>query len=115
MRGWARNLPLTCGVYYRKHSNVSSRLWFWPMYHLFAKLAGTKAESPVTRTFLTSPAKVTGEALVEAVSRRADRRVTVLCGHTHSPGEYRPLPNLRVLTGAAQYGKPSIQWPLLNA
>lgn len=58
--------------------------------------------------------KATGDALLEEASRHGDRLVTVLCGHTHSAGECRPLPNLRVLTGAAEYGKPSIQWPLLN-
>ena len=58
--------------------------------------------------------KATGDALLEAVSRYPDRLVTVLCGHTHSLGEYQPLPNLRVLTGAAEYGKPSIQLPLLS-
>ena len=58
--------------------------------------------------------KATGDVLLEVVSRRADRQVTVLCGHTHSAGECRPLPNLRVLTGAAEYGRPSIQRPLLE-
>lgn len=58
--------------------------------------------------------KATGDVLLEEASRQPDRRVTVLCGHTHSAGEYRPLPNLRVVTGAAQYGSPAVQWPLLD-
>jgi hypothetical protein len=35
--------------------------------------------------------------------------MTVLCGHTHSSGEAQILPNLRVLTGGAVYGKPALQ------
>ena len=35
--------------------------------------------------------------------------MTVLCGHTHSPGEAQILPNLRVLTGGAEYGRPALQ------
>ena len=35
--------------------------------------------------------------------------MTVLCGHTHSPGEAQVLPNLLVLTGGAEYGRPEVQ------
>ena len=35
--------------------------------------------------------------------------MTVLCGHTHSAGEAQVLPNLRVLTGGAEYGRPELQ------
>src|SRR3954452_20529740 len=35
--------------------------------------------------------------------------MTVLCGHTHSPGEASILPNLRVLTAGADYGRPVVQ------
>ncbi len=35
--------------------------------------------------------------------------MTVLCGHTHSPGEAQVLPNLHVLTGGAEYGRPEVQ------
>jgi 3',5'-cyclic-AMP phosphodiesterase len=44
---------------------------------------------------------------------RPNRKLTVLCGHTHGRGEVEILPNLKVLTGGAQYGKPEIQ-PLLD-
>lgn len=50
-----------------------------------------------------------GQALVEIMRKRPDRRLTVLCGHTHSPGETWPLPNLQILTGDAEYGQPRIQ------
>lgn len=57
----------------------------------------------------------TGAVLLDEVARRPDRQVTVLCGHTHSGGECRPLPNMKVITGAGVYGKPAIQLPLIDA
>lgn len=50
-----------------------------------------------------------GQALTEAARNRPDREIRVLCGHTHSAGEVDVLPNLRVVTGGAQYGAPVIQ------
>lgn len=49
-----------------------------------------------------------GLALVEIMRARPDRRLTVLCGHTHSPGETQPLPSLTVHTGGATYGRPAV-------
>jgi Icc protein len=37
----------------------------------------------------------------------------VVCGHTHGGGAVDVLPNLRVLTGAADYGFPAAQAPLV--
>ncbi|HSI85990.1 MAG TPA: metallophosphoesterase [Candidatus Methylacidiphilales bacterium] len=55
-----------------------------------------------------------GEAIREVAARFPDRRVLVLCGHTHSSGEAQILPNLHVLTGGTTYGKPAINrvWDL---
>ena len=50
-----------------------------------------------------------GEALLRIMRDHPERRLTVLCGHTHSPGETQPLENLRILTGGAEYGLPEIQ------
>ncbi|MBZ0282206.1 MAG: metallophosphoesterase [Anaerolineae bacterium] len=50
-----------------------------------------------------------GEVLVEIMQKHPNHQLTVLCGHTHSSGEAQILPNLRVLTGGAEYGKPQIQ------
>ena len=58
--------------------------------------------------------KAVGDVLIEEASRRPDRRLTVLCGHTHSSGRCRPLPNLHVVTGAAVYGRPAMQRPLIE-
>ena len=53
--------------------------------------------------------KATGEALLEAAKARPDRKITVLCGHTHGAGTCEPLPNLRVWTGGADYRHPRIE------
>jgi 3',5'-cyclic-AMP phosphodiesterase len=51
---------------------------------------------------------VAGEVILECMAERPDKRLTVLCGHTHGGGETRPLANLHVITGGAEYGKPAI-------
>ena len=53
--------------------------------------------------------KAVGDVLTENMSHRPDRELIVLCGHTHGGGEAQILPNLRVVTGGAQYGHPQIQ------
>ena len=53
--------------------------------------------------------RAVGEALVEAMAAHPECEMTALCGHTHSPGEAQILPNLRVLTGGAEYGRPEVQ------
>jgi hypothetical protein len=53
--------------------------------------------------------KAVGEALVSVMRRHPERGLLVLCGHTHSSGEARILPNLLVRTGAAVYGQPRVQ------
>ncbi len=54
-----------------------------------------------------------GEAIVELMQAHPKSQTTVLCGHTHSSGEAQILPNLRVMTGAAEYRLPAMQ-PLLT-
>ena len=43
------------------------------------------------------------------MEQHPDKEMLVLCGHTHGAGEAQILPNLRVLTGNAEYGKPVVQ------
>jgi 3',5'-cyclic AMP phosphodiesterase CpdA len=50
-----------------------------------------------------------GEVLREIMAARPDRTLIVLCGHTHGAGYVEVLPNLRVLTGGARYGRPELQ------
>jgi 3',5'-cyclic-AMP phosphodiesterase len=57
----------------------------------------------------------TGEVIRAAAAARPERRLTVLCGHTHGSGNARILPNLEVHTGGAEYGAPAPQLPLVVA
>jgi len=53
--------------------------------------------------------KALGDVLLEIMPQYPDHTLTVLCGHTHSPGKTRPLDNLLILTGGATYGQPEVQ------
>ena len=53
--------------------------------------------------------KAIGEVARELMVASPDRRLTILCGHTHGGGTALILPNLLVKTGAADYGKPRFQ------
>ena len=50
-----------------------------------------------------------GEALVECMAQHPAKRMTVLCGHTHSSGFVKVRENLEVFTGEAEYGRPGVQ------
>lgn len=52
--------------------------------------------------------KAMGDMLLEVAIARPDKHILVLCGHTHSSGYYEAAPNLKVLTGQAQYHHPSL-------
>lgn len=58
--------------------------------------------------------KAIGDVLKKLMSTYSDRKMTVLCGHTHSSGQVAILPNLLVKTGGAEYGLPKIQEILEN-
>ncbi len=53
--------------------------------------------------------RAVGDALISVMRRHPERELLVLCGHTHSSGEARILPNLFVRTGDAVYGQPRVQ------
>lgn len=53
--------------------------------------------------------KALGDAILQIMGDRPESRLTVLCGHTHSAGECRPLENVHILTGGAEYGQPELQ------
>ena len=50
--------------------------------------------------------KLMGEILLKAADSNPDISITVLCGHTHSSVQIAPRPNLRVIVGNSDYGKP---------
>jgi predicted phosphohydrolase len=52
--------------------------------------------------------KAVGDVILSVMEQHAERRLTVLCGHTHGAGVCQPLPNVTVHTGDAEYGSPRI-------
>lgn len=50
-----------------------------------------------------------GDMLRRTMEDHPDRHLLVLCGHTHGGGESQILPNLRVVTGAAEGTGPILQ------
>jgi Icc protein len=65
-----------------------------------------RPSSPKTLPWYTS--KLMGDMLLEVLHPKPNRRLLVLCGHTHSSANYQPLPNLQVLTGSAKYYAPDL-------
>src|SRR5262249_15073700 len=53
--------------------------------------------------------KAIGDAVLEIMRPAPQKKLTVYCGHTHSPGICQPLPNVTIHTGSAQYGLPTVQ------
>lgn len=53
--------------------------------------------------------KAVGDVLYQLMQGRPNSKLTVFCGHTHHAGVTQILPNLRVLTGSAEYGMPHVQ------
>ena len=53
--------------------------------------------------------RAVGDVLLKNSEERPDCHITVLCGHTHHSGIVCMRPNLRVITGSAEYGAPGIQ------
>ena len=49
-----------------------------------------------------------GHVILDQAALHPARRITVLCGHTHSPGMFQPANNVNVITGGAEYGAPGI-------
>lgn len=53
--------------------------------------------------------RAAGEALLDVMRDHPEKKMTVLCGHTHGGGRYEAAANIEVLTGPAVYGDPRIQ------
>lgn len=52
--------------------------------------------------------KAMGDAILEIMGRLPNKRLTVLCGHTHGAGTCEPLENVKIVTGGAIYGRPAV-------
>ncbi len=53
--------------------------------------------------------QATGAAIAEVAAAHPDTQFLVLCGHTHSGGQYSPGVNVDVRTASAKYGRPAVQ------
>jgi len=53
--------------------------------------------------------RAVGDYLRAFAKAHPNNDITVICGHTHSPGKATLAPNLRAITGAAKYGHPALQ------
>ncbi len=56
--------------------------------------------------------KTMGNMLTRIMNDHPERQLTVFCGHTHSGGICKILPNLTIYTGEAEYEKPQVQLPI---
>lgn len=72
-----------------------------------ACLHNGKASQEFWLPFFSS--KATGNVLTKVAKMYIDIQFLVLCGHTHSEAEFKPLPNLIVKTGGAEYYQPIVQ------
>jgi Icc-related predicted phosphoesterase len=54
--------------------------------------------------------RVMGDAVRAVMIARPEKKLLVLCGHTHGRGAVDILDNLRVWTGCATYGYPEVQF-----
>lgn len=59
--------------------------------------------------------KKMGDLFLKEMRGRPDQEMLVLCGHSHGEGSAEILPNLKVLTGGAEYKKPRVQEGLIEA
>ena len=53
--------------------------------------------------------RAVGDRLLALMRKHPQKKMTVLCGHTHGSGVAQILDNLSVLTGGAEYGRPELQ------
>jgi len=51
--------------------------------------------------------KAMGDVLYKLAEANPDKKITVLCGHSHGEADVTLLPNLRAVTGGAKYYLPS--------
>lgn len=52
--------------------------------------------------------KLAGDDILEIMKNNTDKKLLVICGHTHSCSDVQILPNLRVMVGDSIYGNPKI-------
>jgi hypothetical protein len=46
-----------------------------------------------------------GDAIQDIMEKMPNKKLLVLCGHSHTYAKYQPLPNILAITGKGEYGK----------
>jgi hypothetical protein len=110
---WAINPRARTGPVTAASHSEHWRPQVWPL-RAMAPMKGPVIVASVVRDTGRSPTspvepEMTARYVRVVNGRSRPRKMTVLCGHTHGSGEAQVLPNLRVLTGGAVYGKPGVQ------
>jgi Icc-related predicted phosphoesterase len=49
--------------------------------------------------------KASGDAIQDIMEKMPNKKLIVLCGHSHTYAKYQPLPNILAITGKGEYGK----------
>jgi Icc protein len=75
-----------------------------PPFHEAALYQGEPSEPAFAPHFVNVLA---GEAILEVARLNPEKKITVLCGHTHHAASHTPLPNLKVEVAGAEYNSPA--------
>jgi Icc protein len=76
-----------------------------PPFHGAALYQGKPSEPAFAPHFVNV---AMGKAILELARLNPEKKITVLCGHTHHAARYAPLPNLKVQVAGAAYNEPRI-------
>lgn len=84
------------------HVFVATHVAPWPENSVYA---GKQSDADWLPHFSS---KAMGDVLYRLAQEHPQKRLTVLCGHSHGEADVQHLPNLRALTGKARYRNPKI-------
>jgi predicted MPP superfamily phosphohydrolase len=101
----AAHLEQTLGAALERYDNICL-LTHVPPFAESCWYEGSLANERMLPRFTCAAA---GRVIQTLMADHPTKKLTVLCGHTHSSGSAAILPNVRVWTGGAQYGSPQLQ------
>jgi len=100
----AREMEINLQKALETHKNVLA-LTHVPPYEGASKHKG-RANEPYAAPWYVSV--LMGEMFTEVMRDHPDKTLTILAGHTHSFGRFRPIQNIECIVGSAEYGEPAI-------
>jgi len=104
----AENMAKEAERYLLDAANQYKHVYFATHVPPFTEAAWHKGQRSDSETLPWFTNLTFGRVLSDIAYSYTDVQFTVLCGHTHSPGEYQHFDNLKVLTGGAEYSYPSV-------